>query len=350
MPLLPLNISSKEPVNTSSKESVNCLARSKTAELVSDARLAMDSLSTFFGNLSSTVFNSVFTLALNSSLVVPGLAASNSSSFTTNTAMPTPAMAAPGSDVNAIAAPAAMAPAAAFSTTSGSFARSVSLLTKSSFAFAAPPLFLNDTVSSMSLNAFFSAVISFATASNISSLLTSPSSPSEDPARVAVRLARTPTRPPRPLASLTTAGRLALVLALALATVGIVGIDIITATAISQRARTERHASSIGAPIDRFAIRFPRAFALRSPRLASPTDPTHARASDQSVRSLARSSPPSSSSAARVARRSIARASTNPSARRPPAASTSIERRDGIVTIRSSVGHFQSCVLITSTY
>ena len=293
MPLLPLNISSKEPVNTSSKESVNCLARSKTAELVSDARLAMDSLSTFFGNLSSTVFNSVFTLALNSSLVVPGLAASNSSSFTMNTAMPTPAMAAPGSDVNAIAAPAAMAPAAAFSTTSGSFARSVSLLTKSSFAFAAPPLFLNDTVSSMSLDAFFSAVISFATASNISSLLTSPSSPSEDPARVAVRLARTPARPPRPLASLTTADRLALVLALALATVAIVGIDIITATAISRRARTERHASSIDAPIDRFAIRFPRAFALRA-SLASPHRPirhTRARRIDPFARSLAHSSP-----------------------------------------------------------
>ena len=327
MPLLPLNISSKEPVNTSSKESVNCLARSKTAELVSDARLAMDSLSTFFGNLSSTVFNSVFTLALNSSLVVPGLAASNSSSFTTNTAMPTPAMAAPGSDVNAIAAPAAMAPAAAFSTTSGSFARSVSLLTKSSFAFAAPPLFLNDTVSSMSLDAFFSAVISFATASNISSLLTSPSSPSEDPARVAVRLARTPARPPRPLASLTTADRLALVLALALATVAIVGIDIITATAISRRARTERHASSIDAPMDRFAIRFPRAFALRASLASShrPIRHTRARRIDPFARSRTRRAP-SSSSAARVARRSIERASDNPSPRPPPGASTSIHR------------------------
>jgi hypothetical protein len=180
----------------------------------------------------------------------------------------------------------------------------------------------------MSLDAFFSAVISFATASNISSLLTSPSSPSEDPARVAVRLARTPARPPRPLASLTTADRLALVLALALATVAIVGIDIITATAISRRARTERHASSIGAPMDRFAIRFPRAFALRASLASShrPIRHTRARRIDP-FRSLAHSS--RSVVVICGARRSGDRSSAHPKIhprRPPPGAPTSIHR------------------------
>ena len=116
-------------------------------------------------------------------------------------------------------------------------------------------------------------------------------------------------------------------LALALATVAIVGIDIITATAISRRARTERHASSIGAPMDRFAIRFPRAFALRASLASShrPIRHTRARRIDPFARSRTRRAP-SSSSAARVARRSIERASDNPSPRPPPGASTSIHR------------------------